>query len=397
MPTPELSRLSLGRLILRNAFRHKLRTWLTVCGIALVVIGFGLLRTTVTAWYAGVDASVKNRLITRHAASLSIHLPLAYRDRIATTPGVTGVSYANWFGGVFRDAKGFFPQFAVEPQSYLELYPEYRLSPGERDAFFQDRRSCIVGRKLAAQYGWKVGETIPLKGSLYPGDWEFTIRGVYRGADPTTDETLMLFHWDYMNERRLTVDPDRANMAGWYVIRIADPDRAAAVVRAIDGQFANSSGETLTETEQAFQMGFVAMAGTLILALQVMAVILNGITLLVLANALIMSVRERTREYAVIKTLGFRAAHLAGLIVGEATVLAGFGATLGALLTIPACRLYGVVLSNRFGSFFPVFELQPRTVATIIVITLVVGMTAAILPARRAARIGITQGFRHVG
>ncbi len=397
MASSDLSHLSLGRLVLRNAFRHKVRTWLTVCGIALVVIGFGLLRTTVTAWYAGVDASVKNRLITRHAASLSIHLPLAYREQIAATPGVTGVSYANWFGGVFRDAKGFFPQFAVDAASYLDLYPEYQLSSGERDAFLQDRRSCIVGRKLAAQYGWKVGETIPLKGSLYPGDWEFTIRGIYRGADATTDETLMLFHWDYMNQRRLIVDPDRANMAGWYVIRIADPNQAAGVVRLIDGHFANSSAETLTETEQAFQMGFVAMADTLILALQIMAVILNGITLLVLANVLIMSVRERTREYAIMKTLGFRAGHLAVLIVGESSVIAGLGAGLGALLTVPACRLYGTVLSNRFGSFFPVFALQSRTVVLIVAITLVVGVTAAILPAIRAMRIDITQGFRHVG
>lgn len=393
----DLPHISLARLILRNAFRHKVRTWLTVCGIALVVIGFGLLRTTVTAWYAGVDASVKNRLIARHAASLSIHLPLAYRERIAATPGVTGVSYANWFGGVFRDAKGFFPQFAVEPQSYLDLYPEYQLSPGEREAFLQDRRSCIVGRKLAAQYGWKVGDTIPLKGSLYPGDWEFTVRGIYRGADPAADETLMLFHWDYMNERRLLIDPDRANMAGWYVIRIADPEQAAAVLRLVDGNFANSSAETLTETEQAFQMGFVAMAGTLIFALQIMAVILNGITLLVLANALIMSVRERTREYAIMKTLGFRARHLAFLIVGESSVIAGLGAGLGALLTIPACRLYGAVLSNKFGSFFPVFALRPGTVALIVAITLLVGLTAAILPAIRAMRIEITQGFRHIG
>ncbi len=389
--------MTLLHLIVRNAFRHKVRTALTVGVIALVVFGFGLLQATVDAWYAGVEASVQNRLIARHAVSLSIHLPIAYRDRITALAGVTGVSYANWFGGVYRDAKGFFPQFAIEPQSYLDLHPEFLLNAVERDAFLHDRQGCIVGRKLAAQYGWKLGDRIPLKGNLYPGDWEFVVRGIYRGDEPATDETLFLFHWTYLNERRRTFDPDRADSVGWYVIRVESPAQAPQVVQAIDTGFANSVAETKTETEQAFQMGFVAMAGALIFALQLMAALLNGITLLVLANALIMSLRERTREYAVMKTLGFRPAHLALLIGGESLVIATLGAGLGAALTIPACNAYGAFLSSRLGNFFPVFALKTQTLLLTASVTLLVGAAAAVVPMLQAVRIKTGEGLRHIG
>ena len=385
------------RFILKNAFRHKLRTALTVGGIAMVVLAFGLLQTTVTAWYAGVDASVRNRLITRHAMSFSIHLPLAYRDRIAAIPGVTGVSYANWFGGVYRDARRFFPQFAVEPGSYLDLHPELQLTPQEREAFLSDRRGAVVGRKLAKQHGWKVGDTIPLKGTLYPGDWEFVLRGIYAGAERATDETIMLLRWDFLDARRRVVDPDRAGTVGWYIVRLADGRSAAAVVESVDAAFANSSAETRTETEQAFQAGFVAMSGALISALQLMAVVLNGITLLVLATAMSMAVRERTGEYAVMKALGFGRVHLSAMIAGEALLIAVLGAGLGMALTIPSCQAYGALLTDRLGNFFPVVALHPATLGLAAGVTLLAGLAAAVIPALRAVRIRITEGLRHTG
>ncbi|MCS6896957.1 MAG: hypothetical protein NZM29_03205, partial [Nitrospira sp.] len=200
--------MTLGTLIVRNTRRHLLRVILTALGIAMVILAFNLIVTTVRAWYAGVEASAPNRLITRHAASLSIHLPLAYRDRLAAIDGVTGVTYANWFGGVYRDAKGFFPQFAVDPESFLDLHTELRVDPDERRSFLSDRRGCIVGRRLADLYGWNVGDIVPLQGTLYPGEWEFVVRGIYRGTEPSADETWMLIRWDYMNERRRQFDPD---------------------------------------------------------------------------------------------------------------------------------------------------------------------------------------------
>lgn len=389
--------MTFSRLILRNSLRSKLRLALTIAGTALVVAAFTLIQTTVQAWYAGVETASPNRLMTRHAASLSIHLPLAYRERIATVSGVSGVSYANWFGGVYRDAKGFFPQYAVEPASYLDLHPELLLSQDERTAFLSDRRGCLIGRKLAAQHGWKVGDVIPLKGSLYPGDWEFVVRGIYHGNEAATDETMLLFHWNYLNERRKGFDPDRAGGVGWYIVRVANAGRASAVALAIDEQSANSVAETRTETEQAYRMGFVAMSGTLILALKMMALLLAGLTLLVLATALVIAVRERTREYVVLKTLGFRPVHLIGLIIGEGLLLATIGGSVGAALAVPLCQAFGHLLTKQLGNFFRVFNVAPDTLLLALASILLSGAVAALIPAIGAARVRITEGLRHVG
>lgn len=389
--------MTLGTLMVRNLRRHPLRVVLTTLGIAAVILAFNLIVTTVRAWYAGVEASVPNRLITRHAASLSIHLPLAYRNRIASIDGVTGVTYANWFGGVYREAKGFFPQFAVEPGSFLDLHSELLVTPEERQAFLGDRRGCVIGRRLAELYGWKVGDVIPLKGTLYPGDWEFVVRGIYRGADASADETWMLLRWDHMNERRQEFDPDRAGTVGWYVVRIADPALAGQVTRTLDTEFANSAAETRTETEQAFQAGFVAMSGAIISALKLLAVVLNGITLLVLANTLVMAVRERTKELAVLRTLGFRPSHLAALVTGEALLIAGLGSFLGIALTIPANALYAEMVGAKLGNFFQHMNVYPSTVLLSASVTLGIAVCATAVPIARILRASVVNDLRHVG
>lgn len=389
--------MTLGTLIVRNARRHTLRVALTALGIATVILAFNLIVTTVQAWYAGVEASVPNRLITRHAASLSIHLPVAYRDRIASIDGVTGVTYANWFGGVYREAKGFFPQFAVEPASFLDLHQELVVSDDERESFLGDRRGCVIGRRLAEQYGWKVGDVIALKGTLYPGDWEFVVRGIYRGADATADENWMLLRWDYMNERRKEFDPDRAGTVGWYVVRIADPGLAGRVTRTLDAEFANSAAETRTETEQAFQAGFVAMSGAIISALKLLAIVLNGITILVLANTLIMAVRERTREYAVLRALGFRSSHVTTLVTGEALLIGLLGSGLGIALTIPGTRLFGAIVSNKLGNFFQNLDLSLGTLILSASITLCIAVCASAIPIARLLRAKVAEDLRYVG
>lgn len=389
--------MTLGTLIVRNLHRHRLRVIMTALGIATVILAFNLIVTTVRAWYAGVEASVPNRLITRHAASLSIHLPLAYRDRIAALDGVTGVTYANWFGGVYRDAKGFFPQFAVEPESFLDLHSEISVREDERQAFLNDRRGCLIGRRLAALYGWKVGDVIALKGTLYPGDWEFVVRGIYRGNGTATDETWMLLRWDYMNERRQLIDPDRAGTVGWYVIRLADSSQTGRLSASIDAEFANSMAETRTETEQAFQMGFVAMSGAIISALKLLATVLNGITLLVLANTLVMAVRERTKELAVLRTLGFRPAHLAVLVTGEALLIAGLGSVLGIALTIPANVIYTALVGAKLGNFFQHMNLYPSTLVLSASITLCIAVCASVIPVTKVLRENVAHDLRHAG
>ncbi|OGG47067.1 MAG: ABC transporter ATP-binding protein [Candidatus Handelsmanbacteria bacterium RIFCSPLOWO2_12_FULL_64_10] len=389
--------MHLLKLILRNTFRHRLRSLLTALGIGVAVLAFGLLRTVVDAWYAGVAASAQNRLVARNAVSLVFPLPLAYRNQIAVIRGVTGISYGNWFGGVYIDEKNFFAQFAVDPPTYMDLYPEFRMSDAEREAFYRDRKGCAVGRKLAAKYGWKVGDTIQIQGTIYPGDWDFVIRAIYRGAEPSTDETVMFFHWDRLNEAiKRAWGVQAGNQVGWYVLRITRPDDAGPISDQVDAMFKNTLAETRTETERAFQMGFVSMAGTIIVALRVISGVVLAIILLVLANTMAMAARERLSEYGVLKTLGFRPGHLIGIIAGESLAIAGLGAALGVALTIPVCNGFAKFVTENLGSFFPVFRLSPETVYLSVGASFAVGLLAALFPCARAVHIRIVDAIRRV-
>src|SRR5258707_10907332 len=228
------------RLVLKNALRHKLRTALTIVGIVVAITAFGLLRTVIDAWYAGANASSSARLVTRNAVSLVFSLPLTYAQKIRQVDGVNAVSWANWFGGVYISERNFFPQFAIDAPTYLEIYPEFVLSPEEKKAFLTDRQGAIAGRKLAEQYGWKVGDQIPLRGTIFPGTWTFNLRGIYDGVERTTDELTFFFHWNYLNERVRKAFPRRADQAGVFVIGLADPGAAAQVATEVDATFRNS-------------------------------------------------------------------------------------------------------------------------------------------------------------
>jgi putative ABC transport system permease protein len=199
-------------LVLRNAFRHKLRTTLTVVGIIVAITAFGLLRTIVDAWYAGANASSSARLVTRSSVSLVFLLPLNYSQKIRQVPGVMSVAWANWFGGVYISERNFFAQFAISP-SYLDMYPEFVLTDDQRKAWVSDHVGAIAGRKLADKYGWKVGDQIPLRGTIYPGTWTFTLRGIFEGADEGTDTSTFFFHFDYLNESVKRLFPRRADQA----------------------------------------------------------------------------------------------------------------------------------------------------------------------------------------
>jgi len=381
------------RLIRRNAMRHRLRTALTVLGLVVATLSFGLLQTVVGAWYAGAEGASNTTLVTRNATSLVFPLPLAYQARIRGIDGVTGVGYANWFGGVYRDPKNFFAQFAVSGQSYLDIYPDYLLPDSERTAFLRDRKGAIVGRKLANQYGFKVGDTVPIRGTIYPGQWSFTIRGIYDGRQPSTNTATMFFHWDYVNEGVKKIYPRRANQVGVYVVRIARAEDAAGVSQAIDAQFANSLAETLTETEKAFQLGFVAMSEAIVAAIRVVSFVVIVIIMAVMANTMAMSARERLAEYATLKVLGFGPGYLAALILGEALLLALVGAAGGIALLFP---LAGAIAAN-LGTMFPVFRVAPATLAMQVGAALLVGLVSGAVPAIRAARMRILDGLRSIG
>jgi putative ABC transport system permease protein len=380
------------RLLFKNAFRRKLRTGLTLLSIAIAVMSFGLLRTVVSAWYSGVESSSATRLITRNAVSLIFPLPLAYQDRIRRVDGVTEVSYGNWFGGYYIDRKNFFPNFGVEGKSYLDLYPEFRLPPKEREAFLRDRRGAVAGRKLAEKYRWKIGDLILLQGTIFQGTYEFVLRGIYRGRDENVDETQFFFHWDYLNETVKRKSPSLADRVGFYMIGVDHPNNAAAVGQAIDRTFKNSLAETLTETEKAFQLSFVTMSEAIIVAIQVVSFVVIGIIVAVVANTMSMAARERIWEYAVLKTLGFGGWYIAGLIFGESLLITLVGCGMGIAATYPAALAF----RQAMPLYLPVFRVAEGTLYLDIASSLGVGIVAAIGPTLRASRVRIAEGLRRI-
>jgi len=381
------------RLLLKNAFRHRLRTLLTMVGLVVAVCAFGMLRTIVDAWYAGAEASSSTRLITRSATSLTVPLPLAYAERIRAVDGVTGVSWSNWFGGIYQSERNFFPQFAVDGPTYLPLYPEYLINADQRVSWLRDRKGALVGRKLANKFGWQVGDSVPLRSGIYPGEWNFVIRGIYDGVDASVDENQMLIHWAYLNETlRARTAGRRSDSVGVYVTGIRDPANAALVSQRVDAQFRNSRAETLTETEKAFQLSFVAMSEAILLALQAVSYIIVVIIMAVMANTMTMTARERLAEYATLKALGFPPGFVVRLLFGESLLIAAIGGLAGVLLTIPLAAGF----AGATGSLFPVFRVSGTTVVLQFGAALFVGLVAAAWPAWKMSRIDIVAGLRHV-
>jgi putative ABC transport system permease protein len=382
------------KLILKNSVRHKLRTFLTILGIAIAVMAFGILRTVVTAWYAGVEASSANRLITRQAVSFIFPLPYSYREQISKLPGVSNVTFANWFMGVYIDKNQFFARFAIESETFLDVYPEYVMVPEQLEVYKKERNACIIGRDIAERYNLKLGDIMTIDGDIYPGKWDFVVRAIYQPRDKTVDATQMLFHWEYLDERMKQDMPGRAGQVGWYVVKIKDASQSAVVSEQIDALFKNSRDETKTETERAFQQSFIAGSSAIITAMNFMSFVIIGIIMLVLGNTMIMSARERTREYAVLKTLGFSGGHLAGLILGESLVIAFLGAGIGIILTVPAVDGFAAAMPK---GFFPVFFIEPLTYVIAGSSAILIGLVASIFPLQRALSTRIVDGLRFIG
>jgi putative ABC transport system permease protein len=386
--------MELVRLLLRNTLRHKLRSLLTVVGVGVAVMAFGLLQTVVTAWYAGVEASAANRLITRHAVSFVFPLPLAYRDRIAQVPGVNKVTYAAWFSGVYIDKDQFFARLAVDSDTFFDVYPEFLIPREQFESFRRERNACIIGIDLARRYDLEIGDIMPMEGDVFPGQWEFVVRGIYEPRDQTTDPSTMMFHYKYLDERVRQDSPDRAGQVGWYIVRIADPDNSASISREIDQMFANSRAETKTETERAFQQNFLSAASAVITAMNIMSFVIIGIILLVLGNTMVMAARERTHEFAVLKALGFSGVQLFFLLAGESMILSVVGSALGLIVTVPAVDGFQAALPK---GWFPVFYIKPETIVIGCIAGLAVGLFAALIPLRRVLTTHIVEGLRYVG
>jgi len=378
-------------LMVKSARRSKRRTALTVLSVAIAVFLFAALRAVLDGFDAVAAASSSQRIITIRSTSMIFNMPASHTDAIRGTAGVQDLTWANWFGGIYKDPKNFFANIAVDPESFLRMYPEVVLSPDERRAFLEDRTGCIVGDGLAKRFGWKVGDRIVLQpGIPYYGtqDYPFTIRGVYRSTSSAVDNQSMYFHWKYVDERSV-----QKGQIGWFVIRVADPDRAVQVAEEIDRRFANSPYETKTDTEKAFTAQFANMLGNLNVLLGTVALAVVITTLFVAGNTMAMSVRERTTEIAVMRTLGFPSATIFGLVVGEGLMMAIVGGAIGAGLA--RLTINGEFLGLS-GGFIPAFGVGNRNVAVGLALSALIGVLAALIPATMASRLKIVDALRRV-
>src|SRR5262245_20120793 len=377
-------------LVLKNARRSRRRTALTVISVALAVFLFASLRAVLDGFNAGAEASSSTRIVTIRSTSLIFSMPTSHADAIRATPGVQDLTWANWFGGIYKDPNNFFANFAIEPESYLRMYPEVLLTPEERQAFLEDRTGCIVGDGLAKRYGFKVGDRITLQVGIPTygtRDFDFTVKAVYRSGGAAVDNQSMWFHWKYADERSI-----QPGQIGWFVSKISNPDRATEIASAIDTKFANSPNETKTETEQQFQSTFVSMFGNLNLLLGSIALAVVITTLFVAGNTMAMSVRERTTEVAVMRTLGFPARTIFLLIAGEGLMMAIVGGIIGVVLA-------RVIVTPDFlqaGAFVPELRVTTTNLVVGLLLSGVIGVVAGLIPATMAARLKIVDALRRV-
>jgi putative ABC transport system permease protein len=381
------------KLALRNAFRARLRSALTLLGLVIALLAFGLLQTVVGAWNAGVDMASATRLVTRNAISLTFSLPIYYRERIRSVDGVRRVSVSNWFGGVWRDEKSFFAQFAVDSENFFPIYPEFVFRADEYRAFLHDRQGCVIGRQLADLYGFKLGDTLPIRGTIYGGNWEFHIRAIYEGRDDSTITRQMYFHYDFLNERMKQKSAARADRVGVFVLQLDDPSRVAEVAHGIDEMFRNSLAETLTESERAFQLSFLSMIDTIVKVVSGVSYVVIAIILAVATNTMAMTARERLREYATFKALGFGPGFVARLILAESMLLC----LAGGLVAVAATRPLAGAFHRATAALFARFDVAPQTLQMEFAAAALVGLIAAVAPMLRASRVRIVEGLRHVG
>lgn len=379
-------------LILRNLLRRKVRTLFTLLGVAVAFVLFGYLLAIEAAFGMGVELAGNDRLVLIHKVSIIQLLPYSYGERIRAVPGVVDVCHQTWFGGIYQDPKNFFMQMPVDPESQLRMFPEFKLPEAQKKAWIADRQGAIVGRTTADRFGWKVGDRIPLQATIWrkkdnSSAWEFNLDGIYDSDQPGVDTTQFFFHYQYFDESRLFGE----GLVGWYTIRIADPAKAPEVARTIDALFANSPAETKTTTEKAFAQAFAKQVGDVGLIVRSILGAVFFTILLVAANTMAQSVRERTGELAVLKTLGFSDRRILALVLVESGAIAGVGGLLGL-----AIAWLLISRGDPTGGALPGFYLPARALATGLGLVAGLGVVAGIFPALQAMRLRIVDALRRV-
>jgi putative ABC transport system permease protein len=342
-------------------------------------------------WYSGVESAQPDRLAVRNKISLTQSLPIYYLQRIKGIPGVDAVTFGGWFGGrISERAADFFPNFFVDSSTYLRVFDEYIIPPAQITAWQDDPCGAIAGKALADRLGWKVGERITLAGEVYPGEWTFTIRGIFRGKRPEVDTTTLYFEHRCINEK---IPETKKNLVSYFAVRIDDPSRSAFIANQIDGMFQNSAYPTKTESEKAFQLGFVAMSGAILQAIRIVSYVILIIILLVVGNTIAMGVRERIIEFSTLRAIGFRRKHVLFLILSSSVAIGAVAAGLGAILA-PLLTSTFVDIVSRSAGYIPKAVTTPQTLALAAIASLLAGTVAGLLPAIRAATLPIAEGLR---
>jgi len=373
-------------LLVANLFRKKVRTVLTIGSFVVALFLFGLLAIVRGAFSGGLDVAGVDRLFVVNKVSIIQPLPISYRDRLLATHGVKEVTFSNWFGGVYQDPKNFIAEFAIDEDSYRKMYPEFKVSDAEWAAFMADREGAIVGEKTAKKFGWKIGDRVPMIGTIYPGNWEFNIHGIYTGSRLQDDTSQFWFHY-----KRLDEAAPQKGVVGWYIVRINNPDDAAQIVKTIDDEFANSAFETKTDTEKAFATSWVKQMGNIEFLILSIGGVVFFTLLLVTGNTMAIAVRERTSELAVLKAVGFSDTFVMVFVLVESVIVAMIGGGLGLALA----KLW-TLGGDPTGGFLQFFYLPTQAILLGTALALAVGVIAGILPAYSAMRLRVVDALRRV-
>lgn len=380
-------------IVWRNLGRRKMRTIFTLLSVFVAFVLFGVLMAIRVAFSGTITLSGAERLVMIDRISLINPIPLSYQARVQSTEGVKDVTHANWFGGIYKEQKNFFANMAVDPESWLRIYPEVAMPEDQKKAWLQDRTGAVVGIETAKRFGWKVGDRVPLQGVIYRrpdgGPWEFTIRGIYESPEKGFDNSQFFFHYDYMNETLRDVAYVH-DLVGWYVIKVSDPSQSEALAGTLDAMFANSPTETKTATEKAFVSGFAKQIGDIG---QIMVWIASAVLftiLLVSANTMAQAIRERTNELAVLKTLGFSDGRILALVLAESCLVACLGGIAGLALAWVVISYAG----DPTQGMIPPLYLRTRDIIIGLAIILTLGLATGIIPAMQASRLKIVDALR---
>jgi putative ABC transport system permease protein len=383
-------------LILRNLMRRKVRTIFTMLSIVIAFVLFGVLMAIRAAFSMGIDVAGADRLMTIHRISIIQPLPRNYGEKIRATPGVTDLTYANWFGGYYQDPKNFLANMAVEPESWLRIYPEFELPEEQKQAWYKDRGGAIVGIDSAKKFGWKIGDRVPLISPIYRkpdgSPWDFTIDGIYDSTKPGVDKTQFFFHWNYMNETLIASKSGFSDIIGWYIFKVADPATADQLAKRVDGMFENSNAETKTATEKVFVNEWAKQVGDIGAIMIAIAAVVMGFILFVAGNAMAQSIRERINELGVLKTLGFQDGRILGIVLLESCTTAILGGGIGLLLAWVL-----IAQGDPTGGFLPIFHFPVRDLMFGVVLVLLLGLGTGLIPAMQASRLKIVDALRRTG